>query len=132
MYFMVDAHGTIMAVNPFGAEQLGHKVDELVGQPVLKLFFDADREAAQSRLAQCLQQLGRSMNWELCKVRKDGEVLWVRETARAVLRGNEPVVLIACEDITERKSAEEKIRQQEIEIRQIIDFVPEHVAVLGP
>jgi PAS domain S-box-containing protein len=132
MYFMVDDHGTIMAVNPFGAEQLGYKVDELVGQPVLKLFFDADREAAQSRVAQCLQQLGRSMSWELRKVRKDGEMLWVRETARAVLRGNQPVVLIACEDITERKSAEEKIRQQEIEIRQIIDFVPEHVAVLGP
>jgi PAS domain S-box-containing protein len=132
MYFMVDAHGTMMAVNPFGAEQLGYKVDELVGQPVLKLFFDADREAAQSRVAQCLQQLGRSMNWELRKVRKDGEVLWVRETARAVLRAEQPVVLIACEDITERKSAEERIRQQESEIRQIIDFVPEHVVVLGP
>jgi PAS domain S-box-containing protein len=132
MYFMVDAHGTIIAVNPFGAEQLGYKVDELVGQPVLKLFVDADRAGAQSHLNQCLQQLGRSMNWELRKVRKDGEVLWVRETARAVLRGNRPVVLIACEDITERKSAEEKIQQQEIEIRQIIDFVPQHVAVLGP
>jgi PAS domain S-box-containing protein len=67
MYFMVDARGTIMAVNPFRAEQLGHKVDELVGQPVLKLFFDADREAAQSRVAQCLQRLGQSMNWELRK-----------------------------------------------------------------
>jgi PAS domain S-box-containing protein len=131
MYFMVDAHGAIMAVNPFGAEQLGHKVDELVGQSVLKLFFDADREAAQGRLEQCLQQLGRSMDWELRKVRKDGAVLWVRETARAVLRGNQPVVLIACEDITERKSGEEKIRQQEIEIRQIIEFLPQHVAVLG-
>ena len=132
MYFMVDDHGTIMAVNPFGAEQLGFKVDELVGQPVLKLFFDADREAAQSGVTQCLQQLGRSMSWELRKVHKDGAVRWVRETARAVLRGNQPVVLIACEDITERKSAEEKIRQQEIEIRQIIEFVPQHVAVLGP
>jgi PAS domain S-box-containing protein len=132
MYFMVDAHGSIIAVNPFGAQQLGHKVDELVGQPVLKLFFDADRAGAQSHLAQCLQQLGRSMNWELRKVRKNGEVFWVRETARAVLRGIHPVVLIACEDITERKSAEEKIRQQEIEIRQVIEFVPEHVAVLGP
>jgi PAS domain S-box-containing protein len=132
MYFMVNDHGTIMAVNPFGAEQLGYKVDELVGQPVLQLFFDADREAAQSGVTQCLQQLGRSMSWELRKVHKDGAVRWVRETARAVLRGNQPVVLIACEDITERKSAEEKIRQQEIEIRQIIEFVPQHVAVLGP
>jgi PAS domain S-box-containing protein len=132
MYFMVDAQGTIMAVNPFGAEQLGYTVDELVGQPVLTIFLDVDRQAAQSRMEQCLQQLGRSMSWELRKLRKDGAVRWLRETARAVLRAGQPVVLIACEDITERKSAEEKIRQQEIEIRQIIEFVPEHVAVLGP
>src|ERR1700681_156843 len=35
MYFMVDAAGLVMAVNPFGAEQLGYKSDELVGQAVL-------------------------------------------------------------------------------------------------
>jgi formate hydrogenlyase transcriptional activator len=41
-------------------------------------------------------------------------------------------VLIACEDITERRSAEEKLRQQEVELRQILDLAPQHVAVLGP
>jgi formate hydrogenlyase transcriptional activator len=72
------------------------------------------------------------MSWELRQVRKDGLVIWVRETARAVLRGNDRVVLIACEDITERKNAEEKIREQEIELRQMLDLAPQHVAVLGP
>jgi formate hydrogenlyase transcriptional activator len=132
MYFMVDADGTIMAVNPFGAEQLGYTVNELVGQPVLSVIYEFDREAGQGHLALCLKQLGQAMSWELRKVRKDGSALWVRETARAVLRANDRVVLIACEDITERKSAEEKIRQQELELRQLIDLTPQHVAVLGP
>src|SRR6202158_1561834 len=35
MYFMVDEAGSVLAVNPFGAEQLGYKGDELVGQPVV-------------------------------------------------------------------------------------------------
>jgi len=39
--------------------------------------------------------------------------------------------LIACEDITERKSAEERIRLQELELRQLIDLTPQHVSVLG-
>ena len=35
-------------------------------------------------------------------------------------------------DIDERKCAEEKIRLQEIELRQVLDLAPQHVAVLGP
>jgi len=132
MYFMVDAAGIVLAVNPFGAEQLGYSVDELLGQPVLSVFYELERETARSNFDRCLKQLGQSMSWELRKVRKDGSVLSVRETARAVLRANDPVVLIACEDITERKLAEEKIREQEAEIRQILDFTPQLVAVLDP
>jgi formate hydrogenlyase transcriptional activator len=35
-------------------------------------------------------------------------------------------------EITERKVAEEKLRQSEMELRQILDFAPQCVAVLGP
>jgi PAS domain S-box-containing protein len=132
MYFMIDAAGTVMEVNPFGAAQLGYTVNELTGQPVLNVSYELDREQVQENVALCLKHLGQSMSWELRKVRKDGSVLWVRETARAVLRANEQVVLIACEDITERKRAEEKIRQQGLELRQLIDLLPQHIAVLGP
>jgi len=58
MYFIVDAVGTVVAVNPFGAEQLGHNVNELVGQPVLGVFYGSDREAVQRNVAACLEQLG--------------------------------------------------------------------------
>jgi len=34
-------------------------------------------------------------------------------------------------DVTERKQAEDKIRQSENELRHILDFAPQHVAVLG-
>src|SRR5258708_39378349 len=35
-------------------------------------------------------------------------------------------------DIDERKTAEGKIREQEAELRQIVDLVPQLVSVLGP
>jgi PAS domain S-box-containing protein len=132
MYFMLDAETIVMAVNPFGAEQLGYTVDELVGRPVLEVFYEPDREQVKGNVALCLKHLGQSMSWELRKVRKDGSVIWVRETARAVFRANKRVLLIACEDVTGRKKAQEKVREQEIEIRQMLDLAPMHIAVLGP
>ncbi len=117
MYFMVDAAGKIMAVNPFGAEQLGYRVDELLGQPVLKVFYGADREAVKTNLAVCLEQLGRGTSWEFRSVRKNGTVLRVRGSAKAVARVNGPILLIACEDITEQRRAEEALFQAGLEAR---------------
>jgi PAS domain S-box-containing protein len=119
MYFIIDAAGTVLLVNPFGAEQLGYQVDELVGQPVLSVFPEPDREPLQRNVAGCLEQLGRSRSWEARKVRKDGKVLWVRETAKAVPRVNGPIVLIACEDITEQKRAEEALRQAQADLAHV-------------
>jgi PAS domain S-box-containing protein len=116
MYFMVDATGTIMSVNPFGAEQLGYTAEELIGRPVQNLFHEADREAVQRNTAICLEQLGRAMSWELRKIRKDGEALWVRDTARTMLIKKRPVVLIVCEDITERKRTAEALREVQMEL----------------
>jgi PAS domain S-box-containing protein len=117
MYFMVDAAGKIMAVNSFGAEQLGYRVDELPGQPVLKVFYGADRAAVKTNLAVCLEQLGRGTSWEFRSVRKNGTVLRVRGSAKAVGRVNGPILLIACEDITEQRRAEEAHFQVGLEAR---------------
>jgi PAS domain S-box-containing protein len=124
MYFMLDAAGTIVSVNPFGAEKLGYTVDELVGRPVLNVFHEADRNAVQKNVAVCFEQLGRTMVWEFRKLRKDGTMLWVRETARAMLIKQRPVALIVCEDITERIRAEYLSRQ-------VFERSPDRISIVG-
>ena len=112
MYFMVDADGTVLSVNTFGAAQLGYQVSELRGQSVLKVFFEEDRDLVRKSFDVCLTDIGQTHSWEIRKVRKDGSALWVRENAKAVRRlDNRSIVLIACEDITERKEAENALRQ---------------------
>jgi PAS domain S-box-containing protein len=114
MYFMVDAAGTVLSVNTLGAAQLGHSVSELLGQSVLKVFFEEDGDLVQKHVAVCLENIGQTHSWEIRKVRKDGSALWVRENAKAVRRlDNRLIVLIACEDITERRETENALRQSE-------------------
>jgi PAS domain S-box-containing protein len=119
MYFIVDAAGTVIAVNPFGADQLGYNADELVGQPVFDVIPDSDREAVRRNIVLCFGQLGRAKTWEARKVRKDGTMLRVRETAKAVPRVDGPVLLIACEDITEQRRAAEALRQAQVDLAHV-------------
>jgi PAS domain S-box-containing protein len=124
MYFMLDAAGTILSVNPHGASQLGYPVNELVGRSVLDVFHEADRPAVQRDAALCLERHGQSMSWEARKRRKDGTILWVRETARGMLMKQQPVLLIVCEDITDRKRAEYLAEQ-------VFETIPDSVSIIG-
>lgn len=112
MYFMVDPEGTVISVNPYGAEQLGYTVDDLIGQSVLTVFSPEDRNMVRATIAACLRDLGQVKTWEIRKLRRDGTALWVRETAKAMQRSQGgPIVLIACEDITSRKRAEHELEE---------------------
>ena len=131
MYFVLDSAGTVLSVNSFGAAELLYVADELVGQSVFQVFLDADRERVRANLNLCLESLGQSNTWEVQKVRKDGGTLWVRETATAIKRANGGVVvLIAGEDITERRRAEESVRESAKRFRALIEHAYDAVLLL--
>jgi PAS domain S-box-containing protein len=112
MYFTVDAVGTVLSVNRFGAQALGYTDAELVGQSVIKVIHEEDREAAQQQLDLCARNRSTPVKGEIRKVRRDGSVLWVRETARAVQAPDgTAVILIVCEDMTKRKEAEALLKE---------------------
>ncbi len=112
MYFTLDEGGTVLSVNRFGAEQLGYEPDELVGRPMLELFHEDDEENVSRNLAACHRSPRALCVWEARKVRKDGSVLWVEDRANAVrTAGGGRIVLVVSEDITERKRAEEALRE---------------------
>ena len=112
MYFTLAPDGTVLSVNHFGAAYLGYQTHELVGESVLRVFLEADRAAATMHVADCLAHPNQVLQWDLRKLRQDGTMLWVKETARTVEdQDGKLVVLIVCEDITERKRAEEELIQ---------------------
>lgn len=122
MYFTVDPKGMVLSVNRFGAEQLGYAVEELVGRSVASVFYEDDKTAVLKKLKACFENPGKVGHWEFRKVRKDGTLIWVKETVRMVCdaHGN-PTALIVCEDITDRKRAEAEQQHSAARLQQLND-----------
>ncbi len=129
MYFTLHKNGKILSVNKFGAQQLGYSVEELVGLSVIEIFVDDDREKAQRQFEISAQNPLSLYSWELRKRRKDGSVVWVKETARAVHGQNgELVVLIVCEDISERKETEKALQDWKSLTESVLEQLPKGFA----
>ena len=95
------------------------------------VFSGSDRERVRRNLDLCLERPGQLNTWEAQKIRKDGTTLWVSERAKAVERARgDVVVLIACEDITQRRRAEEAVRESAKRFRALIEHAFDVVLLL--
>lgn len=124
MYFTLTPDGNILSVNRFGAAELGYGSEELVGRSVLQVFQPADHRTVLNQLTLCSHNPGRTFDWEVQKVRKTGALLWVKERARAIIGPDRsPIILIVCEDITEQRDAQDRIRDRERQLQTTTQFL---------
>jgi PAS domain S-box-containing protein len=122
MYFTLMPDGTVRSVNRFGADQLGYRAEEIIGRSVLDMFHEDDKKMVAAKLTECLETPGTVREWEFRKVRKDGHTIWVREMARVGQSSTgETIVLVTCEDITDRKRMEDVLRQRERDLRAAVE-----------
>ena len=133
MSFALAPDGTTLSVNQFGAEQLGYSSEQLIGQSVLLVFDPADHEAVREQLIACTQSPYKIFQWDIQKVHRSGRRLWVRETARAVRDSHDAlIVLVMCEDITAKKTAEERAHGLTTTLEALIRTSPLAIMALDP
>src|SRR5207249_518763 len=134
--------GRLVYANSAAAEMTGYSVDELLTIDPWKTVHPDFRESLEEAWRATFERPDQPppsgfevkivtkdgderwveysadlVDWECGKVRKDGEVVWVKEAARATLDVNgELIVLIVCEDITERRRMEEELRKAREEL----------------
>lgn len=112
MYFVLDTDGTILFINDFGADYLGYRRDELMGQSVTNVVYQDDLNRFQTHIHR-LQDASEVVRWEIRKVKKNGEILLVQEHAWTMeAREGRKAILITCFDITDQKRTEALLESQ--------------------
>jgi PAS domain S-box-containing protein len=120
MNFTLDENGKILSLNNRGATDLGYQSDELIGHSVLDVFYQEDHQAVLNQIKECILNLRKSFSWEMRKVTKGGNTIWVAETGTALVDVNgNYLVMIVCENITNRKKAEQEIIQKNEQLRNL-------------
>jgi len=133
MIVTLDAELKMLSVNPICACMLGYRVEELEGRSVREIFHEDDRTGAAGKLRICFQNPHQVYRWQLRMINKDGENLWVEETAQAVYDLNGSLtVLLVCHDITERKRIEGTLQESEELFRAVFNQAAVGIGLADP
>ena len=107
--FVHDAAGCITEVNPQACQSLGYTYDELIGRPLTDIDLHLDPDRVRHLLPQLWS--GTPVLIETVHRRKDGTTFPVEIRSVRITWNGRPHVLGMCRDVTERKQAEEALRQ---------------------
>ncbi len=111
---MHDLNGKILAWNRGAKETYGYTEAEALGKNVRGIVAEPDREAVLS-LIQRVKQGEIVKSFELRRIAKDGRILdvWLTTTLLSDEEGKAVAIATTERDITERKRAEESLRESE-------------------
>ena len=125
--FRTTPGGRYANANPASARILGYdSPEELIDQVAdigHQLYVDPDQ---RQEFVRRMEEDGSVTEFESQMYRKDGSLVWVAESARAVRDPDDALLYYEgfSEDITARKQAEEELRRSEQRLRAVVGNVP--------
>jgi len=130
---MTTPEGVVEFVNNRVLEYFGKTLEDLKGWTTSDVIHPDDLPLVVAAWRRSIET-GDPYEGDHRLRRADGKYRWfhirclpLRDTEGRIVRWYNLLT-----DIDDRKRAEEKARQSEVELRQLLDFAPQYVAVLGP
>lgn len=118
----VHCEGGFVYMNPVGIELLGAEdLEELKSRSLMEYLHLDSRHQAKERIQRCYEGKTRAGFDEAKLIRLNGQVLDIEIATAPIIDDKKPAALVVIRDITDRKHAEERIRENEERLRVIFE-----------
>jgi len=122
---LLNADGTIFYEGPTVKRLTGFSPGERLGKSAFENIYPADLSLIRDTFARVMAASGVSVSAEFRSIRADGSIWWTDATATNLLHDpSVQAIVVNYRDITERKQAEENLRESEERFRQIVEASP--------
>ncbi|MBP1929939.1 PAS domain S-box-containing protein [Methanolinea mesophila] len=120
--------GTFIDINDTFVRNTGYSREEVIGNTADHLGIFAIRNQRKQMLATLREERG-VQGMEVSFRTKSGEIRRCLFSSRYIRMGARPHILSMIEDITERKAAEEALKEREEKFRTIFEYSPYPIAI---
>ena len=129
--FLVDKAGRITRANKRMAEMFGHPMTALVGREYVELVHPAERETGRAKMLALLASEIQLVDLERHYWRKDGTEFWGHLAGRRFydIHGTELGLIGVISDVSERKKAEEGLREKERTYRALFESASDGIFI---
>jgi formate hydrogenlyase transcriptional activator len=133
-FALTDLSGRFLATNLVYQKMVGYDEEELRELSFVDITHADYREANWALITELLEGKRRQFQIEKQYRRKDGSLIWVRNSVSLVpgAESRSRFIIALSEDITERKGAEEALHKSEERVRLILDSAAEGIFGCDP
>ncbi len=128
IYLIQD--NTFIYVNPAFEAITGYTLTELEGLPFWQFIHPDYREMVRGRGTRRLEGIEPPDRYEFKIIPKDGREKWIELSAAAIDLSDSPTIMGSMFDVTDRKHAEEALRESEARFRDLSENAPDIIYTL--
>ena len=128
---IISQNGKHKYVNPKAVEIFGYSEKELLSKPITSFFHPDDAAMVAENHRRRLQGEDIPQRYSFRLVTKSGLTRWVETNNVLSDWEGEPAALVFLVDITERKKAEEILKESEERFRYIAEFSPLPILIIS-